>query len=77
MTTLLDVGVPIAVIVIVWSFVTEARLNRQAAEFAEQQEHAERAQAGSYPIPVLTGAPPVDARTVTASTADGTEVLDV
>ncbi|HVY10507.1 MAG TPA: NADH-quinone oxidoreductase subunit NuoH [Mycobacteriales bacterium] len=77
MTTLLYVGVPIAVIVIVWSFVTEARLNRQAAAFAEQQEHAERAQAGSYPIPVLSGAPSTDPRTVTASTTDSTEVLDV
>ena len=73
LTTLMWVGIPIAVIVIAWSFVSEARINRQAKEWEEQQERAERAQAGTYPIPVLSGAPAA----VTASPAEGTEVLDV
>ncbi|HEX3707103.1 MAG TPA: NADH-quinone oxidoreductase subunit NuoH [Mycobacteriales bacterium] len=77
LTTLMYVGIPIAAIVLIWSFVTEARLNRQAAEFDANQESAARSQAGSYPVPVLSGAPAVDVTALAAASNDVTEVLDV
>jgi NADH-quinone oxidoreductase subunit H len=78
--TLAWVGIPLAVIVIVWSFVSEARINRRAEEFAEEQaemdEIARDPSRASYPIPVLSGAPTLDV-TALASTTTGPEVLDV
>jgi NADH-quinone oxidoreductase subunit H len=77
LTTLMYVGIPIAAIVLIWSFVTEARLNRQAAAEAERHEAAERRELGAYPIPVLAGAPAVDVAAIHASPDDASEVLDV
>jgi NADH-quinone oxidoreductase subunit H len=68
--TLAYVGIPIAVAVIVWSFVTEARLNRQAAAEAQRLAGAAQRERGAYPIPVLTGAPTVDVTTVGARSGD-------
>jgi NADH-quinone oxidoreductase subunit H len=75
--TLAYVGIPIAVAVIVWSFVTEARLNRQAAAEAQRLAGAAQRERGAYPIPVLTGAPTVDVTAVVARTGDATEADDV
>nr|AIA15169.1 NADH dehydrogenase [uncultured bacterium] len=69
--TLAYVGIPIAVIVIIWSFVAEARANR-----AEALPEEPPPVGSSYPIPVLTGAPTVDVEPVTAGTTDSREVLD-
>ncbi|HVS68811.1 MAG TPA: NADH-quinone oxidoreductase subunit NuoH [Mycobacteriales bacterium] len=76
MTTLVYVGIPIAVIVLVWSFVTETRLNRRTAEDEQRLEAAALAQRDTYPIPVLSGAPSVDVAAVSATTDNSTEVLD-
>jgi NADH-quinone oxidoreductase subunit H len=75
--TLAYVGIPIAVAVIVWSFVTEARLNRQAAAEAQRLAGAAQRERGAYPIPVLTGAPTVDVTAAVARTGDATEADDV
>jgi NADH-quinone oxidoreductase subunit H len=75
--TLAYVGIPIAVAVIVWSFVTEARLNRQATAEAQRLAGAAQRERGAYPIPVLTGAPTVDVTAVVARTGDATEADDV
>ncbi|HEX3900682.1 MAG TPA: NADH-quinone oxidoreductase subunit NuoH [Mycobacteriales bacterium] len=72
LTTLMYVGIPIAVIVLAWSFVTEARLNRMAKEEAELIEAADLTQRDSYPIPVLTGSVPM-----ISTAAEPKEVLDV
>lgn len=74
-TTLAYVGIPIAAIVLVWTFVTEARLNRRTQREREQLHAAEVAQRDAYPIPVLAGVPSLDVPAVTAS-EDATEVLD-
>jgi NADH-quinone oxidoreductase subunit H len=76
LTTLMYVGIPIAAIVLIWSFVAEARVNRRVAEDQGRLEAAELAQRDVYPIPVLTGAPTVDVHAVAATTTDSTEVLD-
>jgi NADH-quinone oxidoreductase subunit H len=76
------VGIPLAVLVIIWSFVSEARINRRlAAEEAERAEiEAELADPArsSYPIPVLAGVPTVDVAAVSGrtSTDNGSEVPD-
>jgi NADH-quinone oxidoreductase subunit H len=76
------VGIPLAVLVIIWSFVSEARINRTlAAEEAERAEiEAELADPArsSYPIPVLAGVPTVDVAAVSGrtSTDNGSEVPD-
>jgi NADH-quinone oxidoreductase subunit H len=77
LTTLMWVGIPIAVIVLAWSFVTEARLNRMVKEEAELLEAAELSQRGSYPIPVLTGSVPVGPALAGSASAESKEVLDV
>jgi NADH-quinone oxidoreductase subunit H len=77
LTTLMYVGIPIAVIVLVWSFVTEARLNRMMKEDAELLEAAELSQRDSYPIPVLTGSAPMGSVLAGSASAEPKEVLDV
>ncbi|MGN6472359.1 MAG: NADH-quinone oxidoreductase subunit NuoH [Mycobacteriales bacterium] len=76
LTTLMWVGIPIAAIVLVWSFVTEARLNRRALQEQDRLKSAAVSQRGAYPIPVLAGVPTVDVPTVAATTDGGTEALD-
>ncbi|HWC36018.1 MAG TPA: NADH-quinone oxidoreductase subunit NuoH [Mycobacteriales bacterium] len=76
MTTLAYVGIPIAAIVLIWSFVTEARLNRRAADYEERLSAAEAAEHDAYPIPLLSGVPTMDVAAVSTSTHDSTEVLD-
>jgi NADH-quinone oxidoreductase subunit H len=72
--TLAYVGIPVAVLVLVWSFATESRANRLAKE-RELEVPPERS-AGAYPIPVLTGAPTVDVAPLSVSTVDPTEAVD-
>jgi NADH-quinone oxidoreductase subunit H len=77
METLMYVGIPIAALVLVWSFVAESRVSRRAAAEQEQLEAAEAAQRDAYPIPVLSGVPTVDVPAVSATTTESTtEVLD-
>jgi NADH-quinone oxidoreductase subunit H len=73
--TLAIVGVPLAVIVVIWSFTAETRANRRAAE-AEEAAEAAAARVPSYPIPVLTGPPTVDVAAVSVPTGESTEVSD-
>jgi NADH-quinone oxidoreductase subunit H len=78
------VGIPIAVIVLVWSFVAENRAAARERELAEleaapqQQVTADGTTArASYPIPVLTGAPTLDVAAVRpGEDTTTTEVLD-
>ena len=77
--TLAYVGIPVAAVVVIWTFVSESRANQAAAdaELAELEAAAERetrAEAGvpSYPVPALTGAPAVEVTAI----SDSTEVLD-
>jgi NADH-quinone oxidoreductase subunit H len=80
--TLAYVGIPIAAIVLIWSFVSESRANRRAQEQeladAEAEAEAEELDAyarhdpSGYPVPVLTGAPAVELAPISQST----EVLD-
>jgi NADH-quinone oxidoreductase subunit H len=72
LTTLTYVGIPIAAIVLIWSFVTEARLNRLAASEEQRRELAEQSERDAYPIPVLTGSV-----SISAHPDESTEVLDV
>jgi NADH-quinone oxidoreductase subunit H len=72
--TLAYVGIPIAVLVIVWSFATEAKARRLATE--EELAAQQPAPASSYPIPVLSGAPTLDVESVAVSASESTEVLD-
>jgi NADH-quinone oxidoreductase subunit H len=78
--TLAYVGIPIAVVVLVWSFVTESRANNlaraQEQEAAAELDMPASARRVTYPIPVLTGAPTMDVAPISVSTADPTEVLD-
>ncbi|HVT20394.1 MAG TPA: NADH-quinone oxidoreductase subunit NuoH [Mycobacteriales bacterium] len=76
MTTLMWVGIPIAALVLIWSFVAESRMNRRTAQEHERLEAAESAQRDSYPIPILSGAPAVDVTAVATTTTESTEVLD-
>jgi NADH-quinone oxidoreductase subunit H len=77
LTTLMYVGIPIAAVVLIWSFVTEARINRRALQEQDRATAAALAQRDAYPIPVLTGVATTDVPVVAATTADGpTEVLD-
>jgi NADH-quinone oxidoreductase subunit H len=76
METLMYVGIPIAALVLIWSFVTESRANRRAAAEQEQIDAAAAAQRDAYPIPVLSGVPTVDVPAVSATTTESTEVLD-
>jgi NADH-quinone oxidoreductase subunit H len=71
--TLAYVGIPIAVIVLVWSYVAESRANRLIAEAAAE---AAQPQAANYPIPVLAGAPPRGAEPIEVTAGESTEVLD-
>jgi NADH-quinone oxidoreductase subunit H len=73
--TLAIVGVPLAVIVVIWSFAAETRANRRAAE-AEEAAEAAAARVPSYPIPVLTGPPTVDVAAVSVPAGESTEVSD-
>jgi NADH-quinone oxidoreductase subunit H len=77
--TLAYVGIPVAAIVLIWSFVTESRANKRAQ--AEELDGLDEldlpaARSGSYPVPSLIGAPTVDVTAVSVSTAGSTEVLD-
>jgi NADH-quinone oxidoreductase subunit H len=78
--TLAFVGIPIAVIVLVWSFVSETRLNRAAAAAelaaAEALEAPQVSGSTAYPVPVLTAAPTVDVEPVSVGAASSTEVLN-
>jgi NADH-quinone oxidoreductase subunit H len=77
--TLAYVGIPIAAIVLIWSFVTESRANKLAREREADEDNEialPEARAGSYPVPSLTGAPTMDVRAVSVSTDGSTEVLD-
>jgi NADH-quinone oxidoreductase subunit H len=75
--TLAYVGIPIAVLVIGWSFVSESRANQRAEAAAQAHGHDVPAGRDSYPIPVLTGAPTVDVEPVSVTAgAESTEVLD-
>jgi NADH-quinone oxidoreductase subunit H len=77
--TLAFVGIPIALIVVVWSFVAESRANRAARELERADEELERSGPSgrsSYPVPVLTGAPALDVGAVEAPDHGPTEVLD-
>lgn len=76
LATLGYVGVPIAALVLIWSFVTESKMNRRMAEDQDKLEAAELAQRDAYPIPVLSGAPMVDVAAVATTTTESTEVLD-
>jgi NADH-quinone oxidoreductase subunit H len=77
MTTLMWVGIPIIVVVLVWSTFAEAKAKRLAAEDQARLDAAEVAQRNTYPIPILSGAPTVDVPAVATSSTDSTEVLDV
>jgi NADH-quinone oxidoreductase subunit H len=70
--TLAWVGIPIAAIVLIGSFIWESSENKQAAARAEAQELAELSpqRADAYPIPVLTGAPTLDVAPLSVSTPD-------
>jgi NADH-quinone oxidoreductase subunit H len=85
--TLAYVGIPIAVIVLVLSYVSESRANRLAEAEAQDAEDALAPDAGrrsSYPVPVLVGAPTLDVAAVEGPATDSddpasggsTEVLD-
>jgi NADH-quinone oxidoreductase subunit H len=67
--TLGYVGGPIAVVVLVWTFVSESRANKLAAAQAEADELARSAppRTHGYPIPVLTGAPSLDVSALSTS----------
>jgi NADH-quinone oxidoreductase subunit H len=77
MTTLMWVGIPIVVVVLLWSTFAESKAKRLAAEEQERLDAAEVAQRDAYPIPILSGAPALDVPAVAATTTDSTEVLDV
>jgi NADH-quinone oxidoreductase subunit H len=74
MQTLAYVGIPIAVIVIIWSFVSESRARKLMAEV--EREALESPPVSNYPIPVLSGARGADVVPVAVSTGESTEVLD-
>jgi NADH-quinone oxidoreductase subunit H len=82
--TLAYVGIPIAVIVLVWSFVAENRAvaRERELEAIEAEPDEVETRPGStvragYPIPVLTGAPTLDVSAVsTEEEAATTEVTD-
>jgi len=73
--TLAWVGIPVAVIVLTWSFVAEARANRRAREL-EEDLRAMQERPTSYPIPVLSGDLALDVTPVAVTTPESTEVLD-
>jgi NADH-quinone oxidoreductase subunit H len=75
--TLAYVGIPIAALVLIWSFVTESRMNKRAQQVVEEAELASVRTPRDYPIPVLTGVPTVDVAAVSIGPDDATEVLDV
>jgi NADH-quinone oxidoreductase subunit H len=77
--TLAYVGIPVAAVVVVWTFVSESRANAAAAdaelaelEAAEAREARAAAGLTSYPVPALTGAPAMEVTAI----SDATEVLD-
>jgi NADH-quinone oxidoreductase subunit H len=74
METLAYVGIPIAVLVIAWSFVSESRAAKLMAEV--EREALETPPVTNYPIPVLSGAPGPDVVPVSVSAGESTEVLD-
>jgi NADH-quinone oxidoreductase subunit H len=76
--TLAWVGIPIAAIVLIWSFVTESSASKRATADAEAEELAEATPrpASAYPIPVLTGAPTLDVAPVLVSTPDVASTTD-
>jgi NADH-quinone oxidoreductase subunit H len=79
--TLAYVGIPVALIVLIWSFVSESRATKLASARAEADEvsAASADRANAYPVPVLTGAPALDVAALSSShqSASGpTEVLD-
>jgi NADH-quinone oxidoreductase subunit H len=72
--TLAYVGIPVAILVLVWSFAAESRSNRLARE--RELEVPAEPPADAYPIPVLTGVPTVDVAPLSVTTADQTEAAD-
>jgi NADH-quinone oxidoreductase subunit H len=78
------VGIPIAVIVLIWSFVAENRAAARERELAELEAAPDELVTAdgstlraTYPIPVLTGAPTLGVAAVTTGEdATTTEVLD-
>lgn len=71
-TSIVYVAVPILVVVVIWTYASEARLKRLAIEQADQLEAATVAERDTYPIPMLSGSVPTS--TAVAATK---EVLDV
>jgi hypothetical protein len=71
------VGIPIAALVLIWSFVTESRMNKRAQEMAAEQARMTERGPSDYPIPMLAGVPTVDVAAVSSGSADRPEVLDV
>jgi NADH-quinone oxidoreductase subunit H len=76
--TLAYVGIPIAAIVLVGSFISESRANRAARE-ADDADIGEidgpDQGGGSYPVPILVGAGTVDVEPI-STTVGAPEVLD-
>lgn len=77
--TLAYVGIPIAAIVLIGSFIAESRANRAAGEAgdadAAEAEGPEPGAPVSYPVPVLVGATTVDVEPV-STTLGAPELLD-
>jgi NADH-quinone oxidoreductase subunit H len=79
--TLAYVGIPIAALVLIWSFATESRANRLAR--AEEQEAADELalpaaeRRPTYPVPMLAGVTAFDVAAVSVSGDESSEVLDV
>jgi hypothetical protein len=74
--TLAYVGIPVAILVLVWSFITEARAARKARELEAEAEEAGAAGVGSYPIPSLAGMAALDVTATRSATQPAPEVLD-
>jgi NADH-quinone oxidoreductase subunit H len=75
--TIAYVGIPIAVIVLVWSFVAETQASRRERELAELEAAPDEIVVSgapvraTYPIPVLTGARTLDVAAVGANGSAG------
>jgi NADH-quinone oxidoreductase subunit H len=78
--TVAYVGIPLAVILIVWSFVAESRAIRSSTSGDDEPADGDLPAAqvrSAYPIPVLTGAPTLDVQPVaTTHDTSPSEVLD-
>jgi NADH-quinone oxidoreductase subunit H len=73
--TLAYVGIPLAAIVLIWSFVAESRSHRATEARREELEAAAHAAPG-YPVPALVGASALDVTALSRATTGPTEVLD-